>query len=196
MVPTKDFSPQSFKVTDNVVNNSEAEDLDSEAASLCKQRQEEFCPAGAGPVALIAFTFLSKLSRSKRRHCFRKARIFKMRGLAGEDMLDSIETFFATRINMSLKFQDRTQINARFIQSTPCIAIFFPNVRAQSSAEAYESVKIPALHVSLLMAADTGFPHQNLSQLEFLAPPSINGCLMCHAILETYCPPSGLLITS
>jgi len=78
-----------------------------------------------------------------------------MQGLAGEDMLDSIETFFATRINRPFKFRDRTQINSRFIQSTPCIAILFPNVIAKSSAEAYELVKIPALHASLLMAADT-----------------------------------------
>ena len=141
MVPTKDFSPQYFKVTDNVVNNSEAEDLDSEAASLCKQRQEEFLSGwGRSGSPHSVYVFYRNCLARNGDIVFRKARIFKMRGLAGEDMLDSIETFFATRINMSLKFQDRTQINARFIQSTPCIAIFFPNVRAQSSAEAYESV--------------------------------------------------------
>jgi hypothetical protein len=157
MVPGKDFSPQYFKITNGVVYDSEAEDLDTEAASLYKQREKEFLSGwgrSGSPHNVYVF-YRNCLARSGD-IVFRKAKIFKMRGLAGEDMLDSIETFFATRINMPLKFQDRTQINARFIQSTPCIAILFPNVRAQSAAEAYELVKIPALHASLLMAADTG----------------------------------------
>lgn len=85
-----------------------------------------------------------------------KARLLRLRGIQGQDVIALANQFFKERFGMDQALRHDDSVRDAFMSANPCLVIHFPNVFASDPEEAFKYVRGTSEVLRLLIALDSG----------------------------------------